>query len=417
MRRNGTEGIFKRHARSFSIVIDLGRDPTTNRRRQKWVAFKPEPGVSTREAMKQAKAKRAELLKQFGDGTYIEASKATLASYLRDWVEKAVKPPLRRPKTYDIYKAMIDHHIAPATIGALPLQHVKALDLERFYADLDLGPGSVRMVHAIIHRALKKAVRDRLLVASPADGVEDRPRVSKAARVAAARLHCWTVAEAREVLDAATKETTQMSAFIALAIDTGARASELVGLLWTDIDLDAGRVTFERQLDADGEVPVFGQPKTDRARTVTLNSETVVRLGQHRLAQNELRLANGQAYANHNLVFAREAEHCTTAKAKLGQPMRLAIGPYEKFIRRAGLRRIKFHGLRHTSATLLLQAGVPIQVVSQRLGHASVTMTLETYAHVLTGMQEDAAARLGAILHGGAISANGIANGTANARG
>jgi integrase len=113
-------------------------------------------------------------------------------------------------------------------------------------------------------------------------------------------------------------------------------------------------------------------------------------------------MANAHVYEAHDLVFAKQPEHLTTPRAKLGRPCStLAHSTFKTVTKAAGVRRIKFHGLRHTCATLLLHAGVPVQVVAQRLGHAQVSMTLEVYAHALPDMQRDAAVKLGAVLAGG----------------
>ena len=114
-----------------------------------------------------------------------------------------------------------------------------------------------------------------------------------------------------------------------------------------------------------------------------------------------MKMANRTTYADHGLIFAKEATDLQTPRAALGQPCRALVGHhFRQVCSAAGVRPIKVHGTRHTVATLLLQAGVPVQVVAQRLGHAQITMTLEVYAHALPSMQQDAAARLGAVLHG-----------------
>jgi integrase len=135
---------------------------------------------------------------------------------------------------------------------------------------------------------------------------------------------------------------------------------------------------------------------------VSLSTESVGRLRTHKREQARLKLANRPSYHDHGLVFAKQPEDQQTPKAALGDPcVALADGRFRQVIKVAGVKPIKFHGLRHTCATLLLAAGVPVQVVAQRLGHAQVSMTLEVYAHALPDMQRDAAAKLGALLAGG----------------
>lgn len=391
--------IVKRSKTSWSLVIDQGRD-ASGRRKQKWVRFEVPRNVPAREAHKQAEAKLAELLHQVSIGTFVDASRTTLVEYLRDWHGKAVAP-LKRPETARVYLSMIERHIATAPIGTVPLQKLRASDLEAFYATLKLSPASVTVCHAVLGRALKMAVRDRLIVANPAAAVEDRPRPSKD-HAHGAREHCWSADEARRVLAAAKADGPQVSAFFALAIDTGARKSELLGLTWSHVDLDAGTVTIARQLEPRcSERPAWGPTKTGRSRTVTLGAETITKLRAHRKQQRELLMANRTTYQDHGLVFAKEPEDLQKPTAALGQPcLALVTRHFQRIATAAGVRRIKIHGTRHTAATLLLSAGVPVQVVAQRLGHAQVTQTLEVYAHALPDMQRDAAAKLGALLAG-----------------
>jgi integrase len=158
----------------------------------------------------------------------------------------------------------------------------------------------------------------------------------------------------------------------------------MYGLTWGNVDLDEGTVTIARQLDEPGVEPVFGPTKTDRARTLPLNAQTVLRLREHRRHQSELKMANRTVYADFGLVFAREHAHLQRSDAKLGQPIDcLDVRAFQNVIKAAGVRRIKFHGLRRTCATLMLAHNVPVHVVAQRLGHADATITLGVYAHVM----------------------------------
>jgi integrase len=162
-------------------------------------------------------------------------------------------------------------------------------------------------------------------------------------------------------------------------------------------------VTFVRQLIETGDEPVFGPIKNDMPRTVDLSPETVTLLREHKRHQAELKMANRTIYKDHGLVFAREWGERWNRRDFLGSPLQANnIGEREfaKIIKASSVRRISIHGLRHTSATLLLKAGVAAHVVQRRLGHKRIEMTLGIYAHALPSMQQDAARRLGALLHG-----------------
>lgn len=177
----------------------------------------------------------------------------------------------------------------------------------------------------------------------------------------------------------------------------------MCGLPWADVDLAAGKVRVVRQLLNPGAEPVFGPPKTGRVRTISLAAETVDLLRTHKRHQAKVKMANRTIYADHGLVFAKEWADVQRYGDTLGQPIQannLGQREYARLIKGAGVRPIKFHGLRHTCATLLLQAGQPVHVVAERLGHKKIEMTLNIYAHVLPDMQKDAARSLGALLYG-----------------
>jgi len=397
------KGIRERYPGSFSIIIELGYavDPATGKRtrRQKWVSFRATPGLSLADQRKEAEAKRIELLNNQNKGTFVNPSKTTLIEFLRDWLEKSVKPPMRRPATYRTYASIIETHIAPSVIALIPVQRLRGSDLERYLADVPGAAGSLAVHHAILQRALRRAVKDRLLTVSPATDLERRRGTRDATQEA--RAHCWSSIEAKSFIDAAKTTSPQVAAFMLLAIDSGARKSELAGLGWEHIDLDAGTLTIERQLDSPGQTPEFGPTKTGRARTLSLGTETVAALRVHKAAQAELKMRNRLHYQDFGLVFAKEDEDLQRPGAKLGQPIATLAGArFGNLVRQAGVKKIKFHGLRHTSATLSLAAGTPVHVVAARLGHANVAMTLNVYSHALPSMQVDAAARLSDVLHG-----------------
>jgi integrase len=167
------------------------------------------------------------------------------------------------------------------------------------------------------------------------------------------------------VLAAAKTASPQMAAFIFLPLDTGARTSELHGLTWPDVDLETGVLTIARQLDAAGAVPVWEPTKTKKRRTITLGAETVAQLRAHKRAQSALKMKNRTAYKNVDLIFAKEPVDLQTPKAALGQPLNtLSESRFQTLVKAADVRRIKFHGVRHTVATLSLQEGTPPHVVA-----------------------------------------------------
>jgi integrase len=314
-------------------------------------------------------------------------------------VKKAITPH-KSQTTVNRYTRIIAQYITP-TLGGTRLQAVKPLDLENYYAGLKhLSSSTVQIHHAILHSALKAAERNGLVTRNVAALVSNKPRKGAKQDVLD---HVWSADEAATFLKTAKTAGPQAAAFYATALDTGARRGELAGLQWSDVDLRVGTMTIRRTLVKIGPKPVFGPTKTGTIRTVDLAAETVELLKTHKQAQAALKMKNRRHYHDLGLVFAKEHGDTIGRPDSLGLPLQVnTIGQrqFAKLIKAAGVKRIKFHGLRHTCATLMLAAGVPAHVVQRRLGHAKVEMTLNVYSHVLPSMQQDAASRLAKLLHG-----------------
>ena len=204
---------------------------------------------------------------------------------------------------------------------------------------MKLAPATITVLHAIIARALKIAVRDKLIVANPATAVEDRPRTSKD-HSAGARLHCWTAAEARAVLTAAQAAGAQVSAFLAVLLDTGCRKSEALGLTWPDVDLKAGTLPSPGNWKrAASTCPTWGPTKTCAVRVVTPRGRHD-RPAQHAQASaGALKMKNRTTYQDAGLVFAKEPGDLQTPTGALGQPCRaLARRCFRQVLAAAGVR-------------------------------------------------------------------------------
>ena len=392
--------IRKRYPGSWTLILELGyqRDPETGsrRRKQKWIGF--------RGTKREAENRLNELIRAANHGEFVERSTMTLGEWLADWLETSVKPS-KRPNTYKTYKRIIDKKISDA-LKNKAIQKITALDLERFYAEQrksGLSSTTLAQYHALLHSALRAAASPRvsLVTRNVAAIVEGKPRINRDS--AAIRDNCWDAQEAAAFLRTAREAGAQAAALYALALDAGPRKGELCGLKWEDIDLEAGTVSIVRQLLKTGHVPTFVPIKNDMPRTVDLGVETIELLKVHKRHQAELKMANRTIYRDHGLVFCKECGERRARKDFLGDPLQtnnLGEREFLRLIKAAQVKRISIHGLRHTSATLLLKAGVPAHVVQQRLGHKRIEMTLGTYAHALPSMQKDAARRLSALLHG-----------------
>jgi integrase len=377
--------ILQRYEGSWSIIIEAGRavNPTTGRlkRVQKWLTI--------RGTKKEAEAKLAELLHRLNRGQVVEPSRMTLGEWLDEWLESAIRSS-RRIRTYETYRSVISRHLKPK-LGQIRLCDLRASHLQQYYNGASLSKATLQQHHAILHGALKTALRQDLVLRNVADLVEGKPRAQDIHKDAIQ--HCWEDREARAFLSQAKAAGSQPAAFYSLALDSGARKAELCGLQWRDLDLETATMSLVRQLVRPGLSPLFGPPKNGQARTIALSLQTVALLKKHKAIQAAQRLELGTAYRDFGLVFAKP----------FGEPLQsnnLGQREYRKLIQAAGVRPIKFHGLRHTCATLLLKSGVHIKVASERLGHKKIEMTLDIYAHALPSMQQEAATKMGAVLHG-----------------
>lgn len=270
----------------------------------------------------------------------------------------------------------------------MPLQKLSGSALNAFYAELattgsqrrlgGLSAATVRRVHAVLHRALRDAVRWDRVVRNAAE-LADPPRQ----RATAAReMTAWSAEEVERFLDFA--ETDRLYALWVVLLSTGVRRGETIGLPWQDVDFETARAAIRQTLVTVGYEVVIVEPKTSRSkRVVALDLETVAILKAHRRAQMEERLMRGAAWHESGMVFVR-------ADGSPLHPDRVTK-LFEGLVERSSLPRIRLHDTRHTHATLALRAGVHPKVVSDRLGHSSTTVTLDTYSHVVPGLQEEAA--------------------------
>jgi integrase len=316
-------------------------------------------------------------------GIFVEPSLTTLNRYLDEWLSAAVKARVTE-RTYESYKSVLESYVRPI-LGGRKLSGIKPLDIQGLYNGLQikgLSARTVRYTHAVLASALKQAVRWRLLVYSPAAMVELPRQGRKEMRAMSPR-------EAVAFLDAASED--RYGVLFAVALATGMRPEEYLGLQWKDLDLNAGTIRVQRTLvwRRKGGGWYYGEPKTTKSRrNVPISAPLVNRLLNHKRMQAEDRLKAGPKYENNDLVFAtREGGPLMTRNVDRRH--------YKPLLRRAELSTaFRLYDLRHTCATLLLANGENPKVVSERLGHASVTLTLDTYSHVLPSMQHAASAKL-----------------------
>lgn len=326
-------------------------------------------------------------------GSHVQRTNITLAVFLVDEWLVAIERTVRF-RTFISYQGHVLTHIIPR-LGGLRLQDLNAGRLNAFFATLlsegradgtgGLAPATVRRVYATLHRALGDAVRWGRLATNPADRA-DPPAASR--RTAN---KTWTAEELERFLDHLDGDRLRPP-FVVAAL-TGLRRGELMGLRWEDVDLEAATLSVNRARVTHGSEVRIEDPKTDSGRRlVSLGPRTVSALRSWRKAQLEERLAWGEAWEDTGWVFTNEDETPL-------HPDRFSKS-FARHVREAGLPKIPLKNLRHTHATLLLKAGAHPKVVQERLGHASVMITLDIYSSVAPGMHREAAALGEAVVFG-----------------
>jgi integrase len=368
--------VFRRKGRkAWSVIVDMGRDPGTGRRKQQW-----HNGYRTK---REAERAMTEIMGRLERSEYVAPSKVTVERFLTEKWLPSVKTTVR-PSTFAIYRAVANGHVLPY-IGDKRLQQLHPADLDALYATLTergLAPKTVRNVHSLMRSALRDAVTWGNVTRNVAS-------LAKPPRVTRTDMRTWNAHELRAFLDHVADDRL-FAAWLLLAT-TGMRRGEALGLHWRDVSLDRARLSVRQALVLVGNEPALQEPKTAKGRrSIPLPPETVAALKAHRVAQAQEQLALGPDYATSDLVFRR-------IDGKWVHPTALSRR-FEALVRQTSLPEIRLHDLRHTFATLALQEGVAVKVVSEMLGHASVTITYDTYSHVIPGMAEDATSKVAALL-------------------
>ncbi|MCL6598957.1 MAG: site-specific integrase [Alicyclobacillus macrosporangiidus] len=362
------------------VVIDIGRD-ANGKRQQKWFS-----GYRTK---REAERGLAEKLQEIQSGVYVEPTKDTLGAFLMSWL--ADKQQQIRPGTYRSYRWLVEHRILPQ-LGSVRLADLKPAHLQAAYrawleSDPPLSPRSVRYAHALIHAALDRALKWGLVARNVADAV-DPPRQERH------EITVWTPEDVAAFLEANEDAEPRYFVGFVLAIYTGMRKGEILALRWEDIDAERGVLYVRNTLVWSRGEPIFQPPKTDRSRRAVALSDTVLAaLRRHRALQAQDRLLYGTEYQDNGLVLARPD----------GRPLytRTFDDAWYRALERAPVPKIRFHDLRHTHASLLLAQGTHPKIVSERLGHSTITLTLDTYSHLLPGLQQRAADEFDALIRTG----------------
>ena len=306
----------------------------------------------------------------------------TIDEFLDHWLKTAVKPRVRA-KTYSDYTAMLCRYIRPS-IGARILASLSPLEIQGAYQvmiDRKLSARTVRYAHAVLRAAIRQAIRWQLLLADPTQGVQLPSQQCR-------EMSVLTTEQARSFLKTALH--SPQACLFALALTTGMRPSEYLGLCWRDIDWGRGTISVVRTLHkSEGQWTFADTKRVGSRRVVKLQSWVLNLLRKLKGRADEVGTACDSVFAD--LIF-------TTARGEPINEEYLVKKHFKPLLRDAGLPNIRLYDLRHTCATLALAVGVAPKVVSEQLGHASAAFTLDTYSHVLPHMQEEAATKMEAAL-------------------
>jgi integrase len=320
---------------------------------------------------------------QINQGLSFMGAKTSLADFLEEWLQSYQQSI--RSKTYFQYLQICHHHIYPA-IGGIKLKDLRPDHIQSFYnAKIQSGtsPRTVLVIHAVLHRGLNYALKWGLIGRNPAQAVT-RPKFKRK------EMKTLNDSQVRSFLS--TTKGSRSEALFWLAVTTGMRQGELMGLKWSDLDWRSKRLHVQRQVQRlKNEGIVFTEPKSAAGkRAIVLSTGMIQKLREHLNFQQQERIIAGTNWQENDLVFP----------SVIGTPLdhRNLFRDFKETLKKAGLPDIRFHDLRHTAATLMLQQGIHPKVVQERLGHADISLTLNTYSHVLPSMQEEAAEKMDELL-------------------
>jgi integrase len=370
--------VYRRARRSWTIVYDLPADTSTGKRRQK--------SQSVKGTKRDAERALREVLLSLEQGSYVRPNKLTVGELLRQWLRDYASMNTT-DRTQESYVSIIERHLIPG-LGRIALVDLGAQAIQGYYANKlsegrvdgrgGLSARSVVYHHRILSKALDYAVKMGLAVRNVAKLV-DAPRVARVT------MQTFSPEEVSRFLDVA--RDTDYYVYFATLLYTGLRRGELLGLRWRNLDLGSGKLSVVETAYrlGNGEYRIK-EPKTPQSRrTVVLPPSLVELLRAYRFDQELLRIQLGISSGSDDFVFIR-------ADGSPINPNAVTLA-FRRIIKRAGLKHIRIHDLRHTHATLMLMAGIHPKVVSERLGHANIGITLDLYSHVLPGLQEAAAER------------------------
>lgn len=369
-KRGNNEGsIYKRKNGSWRALVTvdgkrLTRTFNTKREGQEWIR---------------------KMLDEIDSGLVFESTLITLETFINEWLV-SIEPSVRF-NTFKQYEQVSRQHILP-TLGEKRLRDVTPEQIQRLYNQMirnGSSPRTVQLVHSVLHRALVHAVKLGLIPRNPDDAtMPPKPKRKE--------MQFYDENQVQQLLITAKTTGDRFTALYHLAIATGMRQGELLGLKWSDLDWETGSLQIQRQVTKkkDGGF-AFSQPKTKSGvRRIDLGNGTLSVLKEHRQYQFEEMLVAGEKWQDNDLVFPS-----TIGTVQDRDNLRRH---YKALLKKAGLPEIRFHDLRHTAASLMLNNNIPVIVVSKRLGHAQPSITLDVYGHLIPAKQQEVASLMDELL-------------------
>jgi integrase len=355
----GEKGHIRQRGSKWCVVVYQGSG------KYKWYS-----GFETEEEAKQFLQR-----KHWGDQAETDDSgvDVSFGEYLKEWLQD--REGLIKPKTWDRYRGIIEQHIIPE-LGHMEISKLNPQNIQRLCSKLNrqLDPGTVKLVYRVIHTSLERAVRWGQLDRNPAKAVELKKARKKEMKV-------WNADQVRQFLEFARGHRFYIAYL--LAITTGMRRGEILGLRWRDVDFEKSTCSVNQALVYVKSHPIFTDVKTEKGqRNVDLPETTIRELRNQLERQMYEKKIKGSAYKDYDLVVCNE-DGTPVAKSTFEQA-------WNSICLRAGVPRIRFHDLRHTHASLLLTQNVHPKIVSERLGHSRTSITMDIYSHLLPGLQREA---------------------------
>ncbi len=376
-------GHIRKRGESWQITVYMGTGPDGKYRRH----FETVHSNRKSDAQKRLN----ELLVSLEKGIYTPPGRLTVAEHLKNWLEGYVKTNCSQ-RTLDGYQSIIESHLIPA-LGQIQLKHIHQQVIQSYYGKAceRLSARTVHKHHRLLSQALKYAVRQGYLGRNPCEFVDAPSWKARAMRT-------LTPSEVDALFDMSKDSAIYPVSYT--AVSTGLRQAELLGLRWRDIDLDMASISVSQVLYKRRGICQFKEPKTSHSRRrVAMTPKLALFLREYRAERESLYWHLGQPLALDSLVFAN-------VEGKPLDPSMLSHD-FARIAKLAGLAGVRFHDLRHTFASLMLLRGAKPKVISEALGHSSVAFTMDTYSHIIEGMQEDAMALLDEVLPAGV---NGVKN-------